>query len=314
MQETVRPIVVLSKCLEVDACLWDGTAARSDLVRRLMPHVNCRPVCVEVEIGLGVPRKPLRLVIAGGLPRLVQPATGKDVTQSAVRFTESFLQSLAEVDGFILKSRSPTCGLKNIEVYADPGKDLVMKKGHGLFAAAVMDRFPHLPVDDESRLADTRPREHFLTRLFTIARFRTLRKDPSLGGLVRFHSRNELLLSAYHQKETRLLEQAISTRDTKPAMEIMLDYEEGLYRALARPPRASSFVKAFMHALEHFKTGPSAAEKQTFLDMLGRYRRGLVPVSAPRIILREWADRYGVEYLKRQSIFHPYPRDLAVEA
>ncbi|HUT54938.1 MAG TPA: DUF523 and DUF1722 domain-containing protein [bacterium] len=314
MQDTARPIVAVSKCLEFEACRWNGGKARADLVRRLMPHVSFKPVCVEAEIGLGVPRKPTRLVMVRGLPRLLQPATGKDVTDSAVRFTRNFLDSLPEVDGFIFKSGSPTCGLKNIKVHADPEKDLIVRKAHGLFAAEVMDRFPHLPVEDDAHLINSRQREHFLTRLFTIARFRALRKAPSLGGLVKFHTHNELLLTAYHHQEMQSLERAIARRDQLPAMEIMLNYEEGLYRALAKPPPTSSLVNAFMYAFGCFKEELAPAEKQSFLDLLEKYRRGQAPIWALRIMLREWADRHGVYYLKRQTILHPYPRDLAAEA
>src|SRR6478609_4821593 len=55
-----RPRIVLSRCLELDACRYNGAAIRAPLVRRLEDHVELIPICPEVEVGLGVPRDPIR--------------------------------------------------------------------------------------------------------------------------------------------------------------------------------------------------------------------------------------------------------------
>jgi uncharacterized protein YbgA (DUF1722 family)/uncharacterized protein YbbK (DUF523 family) len=86
-------------------------------VEKLKPFVNFVPVCPEVETGLGVPRNPIRIVLAKGKRRLVQPATGLDLTEKMEKFADSFLSSLGEVDGFILKRGSPSSGFKNVKVY-----------------------------------------------------------------------------------------------------------------------------------------------------------------------------------------------------
>jgi len=86
----------------------------SDFVKALKPKVNFIPVCAEMEIGLGVPRDPIRIVSIKGEQRLVQPTTGQDVTDKMRDFSTHFLSSLPEIDGFILKYRSPSCGFKDI--------------------------------------------------------------------------------------------------------------------------------------------------------------------------------------------------------
>ena len=60
--EFPRPRLVLSKCLEVEACRYNGQLIRSSVIRLLQPFVDFLPVCPEVEVGLGVPRDPIRLV------------------------------------------------------------------------------------------------------------------------------------------------------------------------------------------------------------------------------------------------------------
>lgn len=122
MRSFIRPKIVISKCIEFDHCRYDGSIIPSDFVKALKPHADFRPVCPEMEIGLGVPRSSIRIVSVNGELRLVQPATGLDVTEKMMDFSDHFLSSLSDVDGFILKFRSPSCGMKDIRVYSSSEK------------------------------------------------------------------------------------------------------------------------------------------------------------------------------------------------
>jgi uncharacterized protein YbbK (DUF523 family) len=81
-------------------------------VKELKQYVRFSPVCPEVGIGLGVPREPVRIVSVERILKLIQPATDLEVTRRMGDFANGFLDSVSDVDGFILKSRSPSCGIK----------------------------------------------------------------------------------------------------------------------------------------------------------------------------------------------------------
>jgi uncharacterized protein YbbK (DUF523 family) len=180
------PIVVVSNCLGFAACRWNGEIVPGDgFLERLTSRARIITVCPEVEIGLGVPRDKIRLVRvttrqgsgARFDPLLVQPATGRDLTDDIQNFAREFLATLEvdAVDGFILKSRSPSCGIRDTKIFADSKTDDVVDLGAGLFAAAVLDAMAlraDLPVEDETRLADREIRRVFLTNLFQRARTR----------------------------------------------------------------------------------------------------------------------------------------------
>ena len=117
MDSLVRPKVVVSKCIEFAACRYNGLMISSDVVKALMPYVDFVPVCAEVEIGLGLPRDPIRVASGANGLRLLQPSTGADVTNEMVSFATSYLGSLPAVDGFVLKSRSPSCGIKDVKIF-----------------------------------------------------------------------------------------------------------------------------------------------------------------------------------------------------
>ncbi|KPL19265.1 MAG: cytoplasmic protein [candidate division Zixibacteria bacterium SM23_81] len=310
MRALAKPNVGISKCLGFDNCRWNGAVIPDEFVESLKPHVSYKPVCPELEIGLGVPRDPIRIVDTSEGPRLVQPATGKDVSEKMRRFTETFLSSLVDVDGFILKFRSPSCGMKGVKIYAGPEKGTASILGPGFFGGAVLEKFPGWAIEEEGRLRNFRLREHFLTKLFLMADFRKIQSSGAMRELIQFQAQNKLLLMAYNQKELRNLGRLVANLEKRPVAEILEDYEKHLACALARPPRYLSNINVLMHALGFFSKELSAKEKAFFLDALERYRNEKVPFSVPLNLTRAWVVRFEQEYLGQQTFFDPYPEAL----
>ena len=310
MREFSRPKVVVSRCLGFDHCRYNGDMISSPVVAKLKKHVNFLPVCPEVEIGLGVPRNPVRIVLDKGNHRLVQPSSGKDVTENMRTFCFSFLDSIEGVDGFILKFRSPSCGLKDVKVYPSAGGQGVVEKSSGYFGGAVLERYPLLPVEDEGRLRNARIKEHFLTKLFTFAAFRKVKSEGSTKDLISFHTQNKFLLMAYNQVELRKLGNIAANRESKPFKELISDYEEHLYSALSRAPRYTSTINVLMHALGYFSDQLSGREKALFFDSVQKYREGRASLCPAINTLRLWIARFESDYLMNQTFFEPYPEDL----
>lgn len=322
MEPYPRPRLVVSQCLELAACRYNGATIRAPLVRRLEPFVELVPICPEVEIGLGVPRDPVRLVALGGVApgetpselRMVQPSTGRDLTEAMRSFSEEFLSRVEPVDGFLLKSRSPSCGIKDTKYYTDAEPPMPLGKDAGLFARAVLERFGDRAIEDEGRLTNLRLRHHFLTQLFTLARLRAVARAVGESGrlrdLVEFHARHKLLLMAYHQTAMRRMGRLVGNADRLPVHELLGAYRQELAVALARPARAASHVNVLMHALGYFKEGLGPAEKAHFLDLIEEYRAGRASVFSLLHALQSWIARFDEKYLRDQLYFEPYPRQL----
>lgn len=172
MLNKLRPRIVVSRCLGFEPCRYDGAIVRGAKVQRLKACVEFLPVCPELEIGLGVPRSPIHIIVGKGRPHLVQPATGRDLTRRMESFCNRFLSRLKDVDGFILKSRSPSCGL-SVSVQSPDSR--TRAKGRGFFARAVLELFPEAVITDERCLLSPVRRKHFLTRVLASARSRTER-------------------------------------------------------------------------------------------------------------------------------------------
>ena len=245
-----KPKVVVSRCLGFEACRYNGEMLTNRFVHRLEKHVEVVTVCPEMEIGLGVPRDPIRIVGAGDDRRLLQPSTGRDLTEAMLGFARSFCGTHRQVDGFILKARSPSCAVTDGRTHASREGSEHLGMGPGLFAGMILERFPHAAVLDEGRLTNGRIREHFLTRIFTFAAYRELRRRPTLPGLVRFHSERKPLYMALNQTRLRTMEGITANRNCLPIREVLDAYEQELVQAFG----PSSHLD--LESRQHFRPFP----------------------------------------------------------
>jgi uncharacterized protein YbgA (DUF1722 family) len=217
---------------------------------------------------------------------------------------------LPEVDGFILKSRSPSCGTRDVKIYPGMGKVTAVSKGAGYFGGNVVNKYPYLAIEDEGRLNNFTIREWFLTTIFTFAGFRNVKATQSMEELLYFHTSNKLLLEIYNQRETGIMGRIIANHDHKTFSEVVDDYEIHLKRALIRIAKKPSVINGILHAFGHFSKQLTHEEKSFFLDSLDNYRTGKVPLSSILSVIGSWIIRFNNDYLKEQTFFEPYPKDL----
>ena len=306
----LKPVVVVSQCLGFAAVRYNGAILQDDFVRALGEHVRFVQVCPEVGIGLGVPRDPIRIVGKGSERRLLQPATGRDVTVPMQRFSKNFLDSVEPVDGFILKSRSPSCGIKDVKMHAKMEAAATIGKSSGLFAEAVLERFPGVAVEDEGRLTNATLRHHFLVRLFASARLREMRGNGSMAGLVQFHTLHKLQLMACNQSGLRALGRMVANAESRAVRSVVADYAERFAQVIANPARPRSNHNVLLHAFGYVSENLSAGERRHFLKLLDDYRGDRVPLSALLALMQSWVVRFEQGYLAGQTFFKPYPRAL----
>lgn len=309
-REFATPVVVASRCLEFDGCRYDGGSVPFRFLDRLKPFVRLEAVCPEVEIGLGVPRAPIRIYLEGERKALFQPRAQRRLTREMNAFSERFLAELEEVDGFILKGKSPSCGVDDAKIFAAPASTRHIARGAGLFADKALEKFGGLAVTDEARLRDPGPRARFLTQIFALAGFREARKTERVARLARYHAQNKLLFMAHHQVRMRAMGRLLANREKRRLGEVAASYESALRELLAHAPGRAAHVNALAHALGHFSEKISRQEKARFLEALEQYRAGEVPLAAPLATLQEWAARFGAAYMEAQTYFAPYPPAL----
>ncbi len=159
----LAPVVKLkigvSSCLLGESVRYDGGHKYNQTVIDLFDlgdRFEAVPVCPEMEMGMGVPREPVKIEAN----RLLGVESGKDWTEAMHSFHSEKLKELTQLNGFIFKSRSPSCGIQAAPIHAGTAE-----KTSGLFARAFMKHFPHIPVVDEEQLQDKQARENFIARV-----------------------------------------------------------------------------------------------------------------------------------------------------
>ncbi|GAC1630962.1 MAG: DUF523 and DUF1722 domain-containing protein [Candidatus Acidiferrum sp.] len=253
---------------------------------------------------------PVRLVQVGSERRLLQPGTEVDATGGMRKFIKDFLQNAGTVDGFLLKSRSPSCGISDVKLYATTERAAAIGKGAGMFGEAILKNFPNAAIEDEGRLRNFNLREHFLVKIFTLARYRQSIFKRSASALMDFHASHKLILMAYHQQAMREMGRLLANPEKQSWEKTEAAYRDELHAALARPARHTSHCNVLEHALGYVSDGLSASERRHFLATLERYRRGRLPLSSVLTIVRSWIARFQQSYLAQQHYFEPFPEDL----
>ncbi|MDP3448227.1 MAG: DUF523 and DUF1722 domain-containing protein [Eubacteriales bacterium] len=305
-----KPTIVVSRCLGFCKCRYNGDVLSSAFVESLKPHVNYITTCPEVEIGLGVPRNPVRLVSRNGSVELYQPSEDKTVTDQMNQYSEAFFGSVGLIQGLILKGRSPSCGIKDVKIYSGVEKSSSSQKGIGIFAAHAIKRYPNLPIEEEGRLSNYAIREHFLTKLYTVFRFQAVKDSRSMKELVQFHSGHKFLLMAYNQTQLRLLGKIVANQEKKRIDEVLAQYEQHLGLAFGRLPTRNNYINTFQHIFGYFSDALSEKEKSFLLDRFQKYREGKIHISAILNVLRTYAIQHNHEYLLNQAIWSAYPEEL----
>ena len=125
--------IVVSACLLGENCKYNGGNNLDAKVVAFTEGKEIIQVCPEVLAGLGIPRIPIEIV--DGVLR------DRDGVEKDTVLREAIAKILKQIEGeeiecAILKSRSPTCGPRQVYDGTFSG---VLRDGAGLFAQALMD-------------------------------------------------------------------------------------------------------------------------------------------------------------------------------
>ena len=255
--------IALSACLNGEAVRHNaGHCFAPFIVDDMGEFLTFESVCPEVEgLGLGTPRETIRLVNSSGdledwgQTTLMGTKSFNNYTSLMSSYTATRIKDLdnAGINGYILKALSPSCGLRGIPVY--PSIDTKGrgngKAQAGMFAKALMELWPELPVEDEGRLADVSLRHSFYTRVEAHRKWRRMLKKRSdekpYLPLFTFHKNHLLLADSHNSSSVQILEDIINKASLHKNIDI-IENEDELYH---------QYYNSFFNALK--RTGGRAA-------------------------------------------------------
>jgi uncharacterized protein YbgA (DUF1722 family)/uncharacterized protein YbbK (DUF523 family) len=306
----------VSSCLIGQPVRYNAQHARDLYVQETLGrYFEFVPVCPEVEMGLGVPRPTLQLRYnEEGLLRLVVTSTGEDHTQRMETWAKQRLRQLAELDlcGYILKKNSPSCGLR-VRTFRADGKPA--PSAPGMFAATLMEAMPLLPVIEEGRLHDPALRENWVERVFAYYRLKLLWTTRwNLGDLIAFHTAHKMQLMAHSPQRAEQMGRFVAQAKNLPRDELKSQYEKMFMETLAIPATRGRHANVLHHMLGYFSNQLDQESRQELLGTIQDFRRGVIPLVVPLVLVRHYVRVFQVKYLQDQIYLEPYPAELALRS
>jgi len=302
----------ISQCLLGDEVRFDGGHKRDTfLTQTFSQFVEWVPVCPEFEAGLGIPREAMRLVGTPEVPRLVTVKTKKDHTALLNAFSKKRVQEFdsTELDGFVFKKDSPSCGVYRVRLYNDSG--MPNTKGRGLFAATFIDRNPLVPVEEEGRLNDPALRENFVERVFCYHRWRMLTQSRlSRRALIAFHAQHKFLLLAHSQSHYQKLGRLVADSKQYAPREVMSEYGTLFMEALKIKATTRKHVNVLQHLAGYFKKQLVSLERQELVQVIQDYHNGFTPLIVPLTLIMHYVRLHQIKYLLDQVYLNPHPKEL----
>lgn len=303
----------ISSCLLGNSVRYDGGHKLNHYVAETLgKFVEYIPLCPEVECGMSVPREAVRLVEALPHPLLKGRESHTDWSGTMQDWAKKKLKELEHEDlcGIIFKAKSPSCGTERVKVFPEQGGQ-PRYNGQGFFPRMFIEAFPLLPVEDDGRLHDPTLRENFITRIFTLKRWRdTMKQGMTLGKLIDFHSNHKLLLMSCSVEAYRSLGKLVANAKKADKDELFETYLKELLHSLTLKATIKKNVNVLQHIQGYFKKDISSEEKMECLELIQSYAAGHVPLIVPITLLNHFVRKYDKEYLKKQVYLTQHPVEL----
>ena len=307
----------ISRCLLGEEVRYNGGHKLSKYCRdELADYFEYRDTCPEVEIGMGIPREPIRLVEKGTelAPdiRIVEiKDPNKEFTKPLRDLADKKEQELLPLRGFIFMQGSPSCGAYRVKAY-HPNGNVQHTHGKGGFAGRVMEKMPWLPVEESGRLMDAHLRENFITRVFVLDEWMQVMSDqPKRKDLIDFHSKHKYLVMAHSQKHYRLLGKLLARAGSYSIPVLAVRYRNILMHGLKQIAGLKGNANALQHMQGYLKHKLDKQAKADLSSVIESYRMGEVPLIAPLTLLRHYAELAG-DYYAGQSFLAAHPKELGL--
>lgn len=285
------------------------------LVDELGDYFEFIPFCPETEV-FGTPREPIRLVLENGNVHVKRVKGGVDVTKRLQEVSSSMAWGIQkdELCGFVLKSKSPTCGLERVKVYEPDGMPLE-SDGVGLFAKELQKRFPLLPIEEEGRLGDAWLKENFLMQIFAYKDlFDFLAKNPSFDDLVKFHTSYKYLIYSKSHIFYKKLGKIVANHEKKELGVVLKEYKGQFLEAISQKGTIANTYNILVHIYGYFKNLIDKEEKKELLQTLEEFKSGTIPLIAVIKVLQLYATRFNEGYILNQKFLSPYPKELSLRS
>lgn len=291
-----KPKIVVSECLYGMKCRYDGQGYNDKVIQSLKDYVDIQTVCPELAIGLSIPREPIRIEMnkENEEYRLIDYNSKNDYTNQMTEFSEEFINGLDDIDGFILKSRSPTCGLKDAKVYYRGNKCSIRSNENGFFSQKIIDKYDYLPIENEGRLKNYNIRDNFFTRIFFINNLKNNK------NIIEFHKNNLLLLKSYDKESTNEVSDILNENRMEDQVH---QYKEKVLNIVSNQRKKENKLSIIIKVFEKYKNMLNEEEINMFNGLIESYENQRIPFSTLEVVIKMYATRFKDKDILNQTFF-----------
>ena len=311
-EKPVKPLLGIGACLTGREVRYNGQAKSANgHVQRIRDHFEVRPFCPEMAAGLGVPRPPIHIVGDEQTVRVLDVETHQhDHTAPIAGHAQEVLAMAPEICGYILVKGSPSCGYERVKRFNDKG-NLVALDQRGIFAAALGEADPLLPLEDDGRLNDPGLRESFVTRALVYHNWKQLLAEGlTPGGLIDFYSRHKYLVMAHHLPSYKQIGPMLAEAGKRDIDSLGKEFIHVLMSALTHRASRRSHSNVLFHLSGYLKKRIESEERQRLKQLIEQYRLGHIPLVVPVTMLKHHFANHPNAYIDQQVFLEPYPDEL----
>ncbi|MFT5659133.1 MAG: hypothetical protein ACI9KN_002416 [Gammaproteobacteria bacterium] len=302
----------ISSCLMGERVRFDTGHKRNAYINAVLtPYFEFTSFCPEVEIGLGTPRAPLRLVTFGDEVRCVGTRDPElDVTQKLYQAADQSKSWHKHLSGYILKKDSPSCGMERVRLYKG---DTPGRKGVGLYADRMMQNFPDLPVEEEGRLEDPVLRENFIQRVYIYRRWQDLMEEPfSIRSVEQFHARHKYIYMSHDPLLARELGAWLAQNQQTDLPTLAAEYLSKAMTLLKQTATRKGHTNTLQHIQGYLREHLTADDRLELTTNIDEYRKGLLPLIVPITLLRHYFRHHPNNYIDQSYYMQPHPAELSL--
>ena len=293
----------ISSCLLGENVRYDGGHKLDPFISRILSgFFEWIPVCPETEAGFGIPREPMRLERHGKSISLIGLTSRRDLTPQMRSYVRRSIPLFAHqrLSGYILKTRSPTCGLA---VAVHPGRS----REPGLFARALLRRFSDLPVAEEEALRDPLVRENWIQRVFAYYRLNRFWSTRwTVHTLREFHTSTELTRLSHSPSLSRRLDRFTANPQDISRLQFRCRYQSEFMRIISCPATRAGNATVLQRAAAILRPFLTPAATSEILKSLDAYRNRALPFLVPFTLVTHYLRLTKIIQLSGQTYFNPF--------
>lgn len=299
-----KPNIIVSSCLLGNKVRFDGGHKRNQTLLKLKDHVNLIPICPEMDMGMGSPRKTLRLEEG----HLID-SSGVDWSKEGEAQMDRYHASIdwENIHGMILMKKSPSCGFERVKQYKFGGKQS-FAMGKGFFAERLRNAYPDIPFLDSGRLESEYCRNHFFIQLYSYHRFGKI--ERTVSSLQKFHREHKYLLMDKCQVGLKQLGQLVANSHKETIEDNFQDYKSLFSKTLRRQDLSQRKLNTLYHLMGYLKRDLPREDKDFLLKLFSECQENTSRINELEKLIHFLVNKFKISYLLEQNYFEPYPQTL----